>query len=198
MNKEIRVLDFKNQSEDDLVIEGYAATFNQPTILYKIDGIEYKEVIAHGAFDEADMKDCCLKYNHSSGVPILARTRGGSLQLRTDDIGLFFRGNVFPTQTGKDVHMLVKGGALDKASFAFTIADGGDEYDRSTRTRTIKKVEKLWDVAIVDIPAYDSTSVYARSFFEAEAEKERREQADAARRAELKAELKRKVGINGN
>jgi len=195
MNKEIRVLDFKNISDEDLIIEGYAATFNQPTVLYRIDGVEYKEVISPEAFKDADMRDCCLKYNHQSGVPILARTRGGSLELRTDKIGLFFRANVFPTQTGKDVHMLVKGGALDKASFAFTIAEGGDEYDRTSRTRTIKKVEKLWDVAIVDIPAYDSTSVYARNFFEAEAEKEKREMAEAARRDELMAELKRKVGI---
>ena len=35
--------------------------------------------------------------------------------------------------------------------------------DRKTRTTTITKIEKLWDVAIVDNPAYESTSVSART-----------------------------------
>ena len=66
---------------------------------------------------------------------------------------------------------LVKQGGLDKCSFAFTIRE--ESYDRKTRTRHIKKIDKLFDVAIVDIPAYDSTSVSARNFFELEREKEK-------------------------
>ena len=50
-----------------------------------------------------------------------------------------------------------------------------EEYDRKTRTRHIKKIDKLFDVAVVDIPAYDSTSVLARNYFEAEREKEKYE-----------------------
>ena len=79
---------------------------------------------------------------------------------------------MFNTQASRDVYTLVKEGALDKCSFAFSIADGGDEYDRLTRTRKIKNIEKCYDCSVVDIPAYDSTSVQARSFFEMEMEKD--------------------------
>ena len=173
MSKEIRMSQLENISQDEMVIEGYAATFDQPTVLYEIDGIEYKEVIERGAFDEADFKDCCLKYNHNDSVPILARTRGGSLELFVDDVGLRFKATLFNTQPAKDVYELVKQRALDKCSFAFTIKE--DNYDRNTHTRTIKKFDKIYDVSVVDIPAYDSTSVSARSFFELENEKERKE-----------------------
>ena len=130
-----------------------------------------------------DFKDCCLKYNHSNNVPILARTRGGSLELILDDIGLRFKANLFNTQTSRDVYELVKQGGLDKCSFAFTIKE--DSYERESRTRHIRKIDKLFDVAIVDIPAYDSTSVSARSFFELEREKEQK----ALERAKLQKEL---------
>lgn len=182
MTKEIRTLDFQNQTDEDMSIQGYAAIFNTPTVIYKVDGVEYIETIARTAFDKTDMKDCCLKYNHSNQVMILARTRGGSLKLKTDDIGLFFDSRLFKTSSGNDVHLLVKERVLDKCSFAFTIAPGGDTYDPKTRTRTITNIEKLWDVSIVDIPAYDSTSVQARSFFEAEAEKERLDKRERERK----------------
>jgi len=172
-NKEyLEPIEFRNLSEDDMKLSGYAVTFNQPTVLYKIGGLEFKEVIDRNAFVGTDMKDCCLKYNHDGSFPILARTRGESLKIKTDDYGLYFDAKLFDTQSARDIYTLVKGGALDKCSFAFTIAEGGDLYDPKTRTRTITKFEKLWDLSVVDVPSYNSTSVSARSFFEAEAEKE--------------------------
>lgn len=167
-NLEIRM----NNEDNSMVLEGYAATYDNPTVLYEIDGIQYNEVVDRGAFDSMDFKDCCLKYNHSNNVPILARTRGGSLELTVDEIGLRFRANLFNTQASRDVYELVKQGGLDKCSFAFTIKD--ESYERESRTRHIKKIDKLFDVAVVDIPAYDSTSVSARSFFELEREKEQK------------------------
>lgn len=160
-------------NEDSMVLEGYAATYDSPTVLYEIDGIEYKEVIERGAFDTMNSKDCCLKYNHSNNIPILARTRGGSLELYPDEIGLRFKATLFDTQAARDVYTLVKSGGLDKCSFAFSIKD--ESYDRQTRTRHIKSIDRLFDVAIVDIPAYDSTSVQARDYFSLENEKEQRE-----------------------
>lgn len=176
------------QSEtDEMILEGYAATFDSPTVLYKIGDTEYKEVIERGAFDEMDYKDCCLKYNHSDNVPLLARTKGGSLELSIDNKGLFFRAKLFETQSAKDVYTLVRAGALDKCSFAFTVKE--DLYDRKTNTRHIKKIDKLYDVAIVDVPAYDSTSVSARSYFESEIEKEILEKENEKLRLKLKLSL---------
>ena len=166
-NLEVRM----NDEDHSMILEGYAATYDNPTVLYEYDGVEYYEVIERGAFDNIDSKDCCLKYNHSNNIPLLARTRGGSLELFVDDIGLRFKAKLFETQTSRDVYELVKQGGLDKCSFAFTIRE--ESYDRQTRTRHIKKIDKLFDVAIVDIPAYDSTSVSARNFFELQREKEK-------------------------
>ena len=188
MAKEMRILSSNlevrsNDENNEMILEGYAATFDNPTCLYEYDGVEFNEVIDRGAFDEMDSKDCCLKYNHSDNVPILARTRGGSLELTVDNIGLRFKAKLFNTQTSRDVYELVKRGGLDKCSFAFTIKE--DSYERESRTRHIRKIDKLFDVAIVDIPAYDSTSVSARSYFELEREKEQK----ALEKAKLQKEL---------
>lgn len=188
MAKEMRILSSNlevrsNDENNEMILEGYAATFDNPTCLYEYDGVKFNEVIDRGAFDEMDSKDCCLKYNHSDNVPILARTRGGSLELTVDNIGLRFKAKLFNTQTSRDVYELVKQGGLDKCSFAFTIKE--DSYDRESRTRHIRKINRLFDVAIVDIPAYDSTSVSARSFFELEREKEQK----ALERVKLQKEL---------
>lgn len=192
MEKEMRMsqnnLEIRQNSDNEMILEGYAATFEEPTILYKIGETEYKEVIERGAFDETDMKDCCLKYNHSDNIPLLARTKGGSLELSVDNRGLFFRAKLLNTQSAKDVYTLVRSGALDKCSFAFTIKE--DTYDRASNTRHIKKIDKLYDVAIVDIPAYDSTSVSARSFFESQVESERQNELE-------KTKLKIKLSLGG-
>lgn len=175
------------QNNEGMILEGYAATFDSPTVLYKVGDTEYKEVIERGAFDEMITKDCCLKYNHSDNVPILARTRGNSLELDVDSIGLRFKAKLFDTQVARDVYTLVKEGALDKCSFAFTIKS--DRYDRNTNTRHIEKIDRLFDVAIVDVPAYESTSVQARSFFDLERERESMEIENG------KLKLKIKLGL---
>lgn len=189
--KETRILlnnlEVRESEDKQMILEGYAASYDEPTVLYKIGDTEYKEVIDRGAFDGMDMRDCCLKYNHSDNVPILARTRGASLELSVDNRGLFFRAKLIDTQASRDVYTLVRAGALDKCSFAFTIKD--DSYDRKTNTRHIKKIDKLFDVAIVDIPAYNSTSVSARSFFELESEKEVLERTNEKLKLKIKLNL---------
>jgi len=177
MAKFERIVQFRNldveERDGEMILEGYAAVFDQPTVLYTDEnGIEYKEVISRNAFDNCDMSKCCLKYNHESAVPVMARVRGGSLELGVDDYGLKFRGKLFNTSISRDVYELVKEGGIDECSFAFTIATDGAPYDKKTRTRTVSSIAYLWDVAVVDNPAYGGTSVSARSFFEMEIEKE--------------------------
>lgn len=155
-------------SEEANIIEGYAAIFDTPEVMYEVDGIEYKEEIKNGAFDKAQMSDVVLNFNHG-GKPV-ARTKNNTLELRTDNHGLHIRANVGGTQAGREIYEEVKGGYLDKMSFAFTIS--ADDYDRQTRTRSITEIKRVYDVAVVDFPAYEQTSVVARSFFSVEAERE--------------------------
>lgn len=164
-NKEIRLREIRavNDTEtNEMIVEGYASVFDEETLIGE-DDFSYIEVIRKGAFDEADFKDCCLKYNHKDGVLILARTRNGSLECKVDDKGLFIRAKLIDTSSNIDIYKCIKSGLLDKMSFCFTVAE--HEVDRNVTPikRVVTKIKKVWDVAVVDVPAYDGTSIYARS-----------------------------------
>lgn len=164
--KEIRLYDMKSSEEEnqeEMIVEGYAVKFESPATH------GFTEVIDSHAFDNCDMSDCCLKYNHSDTNYILARTRNNSLQLEVDDIGLKIRANLIDTTTNRDIFKMVKAQLLDKMSFAFTVVD--EDWDYETDTRRIKAIDKLYDVAIVDVPWYDTTEVYARSVEEYQEDK---------------------------
>ena len=166
--KENRCIEVRaTEDSEEMIIEGYAAVFNQETDLGWC-----KEVIDSRAFDECDMKDCCLNYNHGQSKPV-ARTRNHTLELLVDAIGLKIRAKIIDTTEGKDLYKSVKEGLIDKMSFAFTVKE--DEWDYDTDTRRIKNIDKLYDVSIVDIPAYEGTSVFARSKEEYEEEKQKHE-----------------------
>lgn len=148
----------------EMVVEGVAATFNQPTVLFKADGIEYKEQIDPDAFSSAEMDDVIFNINHCGRV--YARTRNNSLQLTIEEDGLHMRAQLLPEDEGhKQLFRDIQSGLLDKMSFAFTVAE--DKYDQNERMRTITKIDRLFDVSVVDIPAYDSTSISARNYFDA-------------------------------
>ena len=167
--KEIRLAEVRateNSESNEMIVEGYAVVFNQITDLGWC-----KEIIDRNAFNGADMKDCVLKYNHENSFLILARTRNKSLELTIDDHGLKIRAKLIDTTQNKDIYKMVKEGLLDKMSFAFTVAER--KWDYETDTRTVLRISKLYDVSVVDVPAYDGTEIYARS--KEEYEKEKRE-----------------------
>lgn len=191
---ELRVMD--NPPEDEMIVEGYAITLNTPTVMWEYDGIKYYEVIAPRALDNTDMSDVPFKYNHSDDVMVMARTRNKTLQLTKDEKGLRMKASIAPTQAGKDLYTLIKRKDIDKMSFAFTVEE--DSYNSESHTRTILKIKKLYDVAAVDTPAYDTTSISARSFFEAEAEKEHKALENAQlRKLAQKVSLELLNTING-
>lgn len=157
---------------DEMLVEGYAVVFDSETVLWECDGVQYKEVISRGALDGADLTDVPFKYNHSDNVMVMARTRNKTLTLTVDDKGLLVRASLANTTAGRDLYELIKRGDVDKMSFAFTVQ--ADAYDNLTHTRSITKIKKLYDVAAVDLPAYDDTSIAARGYYEAaEGERER-------------------------
>ena len=109
------------------------------------------------------MKDVPLKYNHQDNFLVLARTRNKSLELEIDEVGLKIKATLIDTQSNRDIYKMVQNGLLEKMSFAFTVKE--QTWDRSGEIpyRTILKIDRLYDVSIVDVPAYEGTSVYARS-----------------------------------
>lgn len=177
----------KNEDEDGkMIIEGYAAVFNSKTLIGSED-YGFYESIDRKAFEGADMKDVPLKYNHGDSYPILARTRNKSLTLKTDDKGLFIHAELLDTQANRDMYKSIKAGLLDKMSFAFTIKDEEIDDARSkTPHRIIKKIDRLFDVSVVDLPAYDDTSVYARSIEAVKKEEKPTKKVDYKLRALMK------------
>jgi len=156
--KEVRLLDVEYRAEEKdgkMIIEGYPVTFNSPATHYG-----YTEIIEPKAFEGCDMSDVVMRYNHNDGYLIMARTRNRSLQLDVDSFGMKSTAELIDTGPNKDVYKSVQAGLIDKMSFAFTVEE--DSFDYDTDTRTIKKISKLYDVSVVDVPYYDSTSVYAR------------------------------------
>ena len=125
------------EGKEELWVEGYAARFNSPTVLFEMDGIEYKEQIASDAFSEAKMDDVIFNYNHSGRV--MARTRNKTLQLAVDDEGLFIRARLDGTEEGRSLYNDIKNGYIDRMSFRFTI--GQEVYDYQNRTWTVLRVE---------------------------------------------------------
>ena len=167
--KETRYLNIRaEQSAEskDLILCGRAIVFNKPTVIYDPIIGEYNEVILSGALDDTDLTDVRLLYNHDTNKVPLARTPK-TLNLSVDNEGLNFKAILPNTETAKEVHTAVLRGDLSGCSFAFTIPDGGDSYDPKTNTRTIHKINKVYECSVVVFPAYQETSVEARNSLEA-------------------------------
>ena len=156
-----------NDDENKQLVEGYAAVFNQRALIWESEwsGWKYMEVIDRNAFDGADMSDTVFKYNHGDVAMILARASNNTLTMNTDDKGLRISADIIDTNNGTDVYKLIKRGDLNKMSFAFTVKSERTEVDKENKiyTRTITAFDKIYDVAVVDFPAYDGTSIQARS-----------------------------------
>jgi HK97 family phage prohead protease len=163
--REIRQTQQFNVGENEMVIEGYALVFNQETVLFEIKGTEYRESIDRNALNDADMTDVILNYKH--GGKVFARTRNGTLELRVDEKGLYFKAKLSGTEEGRKLYEEIKGGYLEKCSYAYTVSE--DTINKNLRI--VKRIKKIYDISIVDIPAYEQTSVIARSRFESEEEK---------------------------
>lgn len=161
------------ENKDKMIVEGYAVVFDSPATH------GFTEIIDKNAFNGCDMKDVCLKYNHDDSHLILARTRNGSLRLQIDDRGLFIHAELIDTTSNRDIYKMIQAGLLDKMSFAFTVEE--EKWDLATDTRTILKIDRLYDVSVVDTPFYDTTSIYARALSTLDNEKKKLENLRAER-----------------
>ena len=164
-NFELRAKEEAEENAGDMTIEGIACVFDSETTLFEWDGIEYKEKVDKNAFAEADISDVIFNYNH--GGRVYARTRNDSLHLEVKEDGLHVLISLNPEDEGhKQLYRDIKNGLIDKMSYAYTVSE--EAYDVDTHVRTVLKIKKLYDVSAVDIPAYDSTSISARSVLDLE------------------------------
>lgn len=179
------------EGKQELWVEGYAARFNSPTVLFEYDGVEYKEQIASDAFTDCKMDDVIFNYNHTGRV--MARTRNKTLQLAVDDNGLFIRARLDGTEEGRSLYNDIQNGYIDRMSFRFQIAQ--EAYDYQNHQWTVLRVKRLYDVSAVDIPAYDDTSIEARK---ADAEAVAREHQHKVETELARRRLELRLRIGGN
>ena len=167
--------------DTEFYVEGYATTFEQPYVLYEVDGVQYKEVIDRRALDGADLSDVIMQYDH--GGRVFARTgRSNTLLVEPDSHGLFVAADLSKTGQARSLHEDISAGLITKMSWAFTVRE--DSYDREPHTRRILAIRKVFDVSAVSMPANPATEISARSYFDGviEAERQERLAAQAAAR----------------
>ena len=170
------------------VISGYAAVFNQVAEIGH--WYRYKEQIVPTAFEGCDYSKCVACFNHNTDN-ILARYSSGTLKLEVDSTGLRFEFEVPNTTVGNDMYELVKRGDISQCSFAFVVAEETWRYDEQNEEndlRTIKRISELWDVSLVTYPAYEGTSVDARSVEEVKLKEKRKEYLEKNINNNIKAE----------
>jgi HK97 family phage prohead protease len=148
------------KDEDKPALSGYAAVFNE---VAEIAGL-FRERISPGAFANAvNTDDVRALFNHDANF-VLGRTTAKTLRLSEDDRGLRYDIDPPDTQWARDLMVSVSRGDVNQSSFAFEVIE--DEWDYGKRgeipTRTIKSV-RLYDVSPVTYPAYEGTTVSART-----------------------------------
>lgn len=161
----------QQQNPDEFIIEGYFALYEQETELF--EGMF--EIITKGAFDGTMGNDIRALWNHNTQY-VLGRNKSGTLELKTDEKGLFGIIRLPKTQYAEDLHVLVERGDVDQCSFGFNIlAEDLEELASGGYRWRINEID-LHEVSVVTFPAYENTSVSARAA-QVEELKERKLQA---------------------
>ena len=134
------------------------------------------------------MSDIIMQYDHQGRV--LARKSNGSLIVEPNEKGLFICADLSKSDASRSLFEDIENELVTRMSWAFTVAE--DSYDRETRTRTILRVKKVYDVSAVSIPANEDTLINARSYFNGVIEEEQQEllkREKQIKRLELKLKL---------
>ncbi len=192
-NREYRCMELRilptEEEEKSYKVEGYASTF-EPYVLLTRDGVDYSEKIEPTAFDDADLSDVVFRLEHQGRV--YARSSAGTVEVGHDDHGLFMRADLSRTPSARDVFADIEAGNYPQMSFAFTVAEDGDDYDKKTHTRTISRIGKVFDVSPVSFPANPGTSlsVSTRDYFDGVIEMEKAERLEEERRERQKQKIR--------
>ena len=200
MTMEIRTAENEEAPEERKVVTGYASTFNEPYTLYENDDWRFNEVVDARAFDNTDMSDVIMQYDHEGRV--FARMSNNTLTVTPDERGLLIEADLGGTELGRQLYEEIRGGYTTKMSFGFTV-DGEDILDtkdvdgKALTVRTITHVGKLYDVSAVSLPANDATSISVRSLTDGEISRIQAERLEAEKLELRRRKLLMKAKLNG-
>lgn len=186
--------------EERMVVTGYASTFDDPYLLWKDADVEVYEQVDRHAFDETNMDDVIMQYDHQGRV--FARVRNNTLTVTPDDKGLFISADLSGTDIGRGLYQEIAGGYTDRMSFGFTVDEDEQVIQEDSTTgktnvlRTIRKVGKLYDVSAVSLPANPGTSISAR-FLDGAIEEARAERLKAQELREKREQIMKRAEALG-
>lgn len=125
----------------------------------------FDDLVARHPNDPRQKIDVPFLFNHDPNE-ITGRTSNGRLTLTKEARGLGYRHTPLMTTRGRDLVLMVEDRTITGASFAFTVAEGGEQWtedDRGNVVRTVTKASGLYDISAVTSPAYPSSSIAPRS-----------------------------------
>lgn len=198
-NFEVRALEPTGEQEQDerKIVRGYASTFENEYTLYDDGEYVVREVIDSHAFDDTDMSDVIMQYDHEGRV--FARGSNGTLRVAPDEVGVAIDADLGGTELGRQIYDEVKGGYTNKMSVGMRIDKSRDVWtterlnDKVVEVRRVMRVAKLYDVSAVSLPANDATSISVRSLVDGVIDRLKAERLEAQklelerRRAEVRA-----------
>ena len=170
MNKEKRayLCDVQTRTDETHgnVIEGIPIVYDAETDI----GGMWKEIVDRGALDQADLKDVRFLVNHDVDSIPLARSRNNNenstMQMTVEPDGLHIRVDLDTegNPRAKELYSAVKRQDISGMSFMFSVkADSWEDLDSDYPTRHITALDKVFEVSAVTFPAYEQTSINARS-----------------------------------
>ena len=151
----------ENREDGTGHITGVPIVFEQPTDI----GGWFEETIARGAISEDVLKDVAFFYNHNLNTKPLARTRTGKLKLTIENDGVHMDAEINRGRSdSNDLYLAIQDGDIDGMSFMFRVeADEWSDLDSDYPKRRITKIGYVQEVSAVNYPAYEGTSINARS-----------------------------------
>lgn len=154
------------QTDGGAIITGRPIVYNSRTDLGLFD-----EIIERGALDSTDLTDVRFLVNHDLSKIPLARSRrnngNSTMKLTPDESGLNMDWVRLDTENNAEARALysaVQRGDISGMSFMFSIdGERWENLESEHPTRVIEKIGSIVEISAVTFPAYEATSIEARS-----------------------------------
>jgi HK97 family phage prohead protease len=148
------------------ILEGIPIVYDAETDI----GGMWREIIDKGALDQADLKDVRFLVNHDVDSIPLARSRNNNenstMQMTVEEDGLHIRVDLDTegNPRAKELYSAIRRQDVSGMSFMFNVqGDRWEDLDSDYPTRHITALGKVFEVSAVTFPAYEQTSINARS-----------------------------------
>ena len=150
---EYRSFRIEAREQGSRTVSGYGSVFNSQS-----EDLGFIETIDPNAITDETIKrsDVFATLNHDMDK-ILARCKygSGSLELKCDDKGLYYRFDAPNTDLGDELLEYLNRGEIDSSSFAFTVKrDEWKNGDDGKHYRRILEIDQIFDISPVFCPAY--------------------------------------------